>query len=150
MTIRYFCTEQLRPVGPRWAPCWPHKPCYQGQYSQVLLWHCSVQHNIRCDDAVTKAKQLTHSVYHEYFDHAIKTELYFYPIPVFFHRINSPIGSRQTTINKQLKITNMNQNDIFHIAQIQINSVNSYVTHLVFCWPFEIIPDSSIAENDSN
>ena len=20
----------LGPVGPRWAPCWPHKPCYQG------------------------------------------------------------------------------------------------------------------------
>ena len=19
----------LGPVGPRWAPCWPHKPCYQ-------------------------------------------------------------------------------------------------------------------------
>ena len=21
----------LGPVGPRWAPCWSHKPCYQGQ-----------------------------------------------------------------------------------------------------------------------
>ena len=20
----------LGPVGPRWAPCWPHEPCYQG------------------------------------------------------------------------------------------------------------------------
>ena len=20
----------LCPVGPRWAPCWPHEPCYQG------------------------------------------------------------------------------------------------------------------------
>ena len=20
----------LDPVGPRWAPCWPHEPCYQG------------------------------------------------------------------------------------------------------------------------
>ena len=19
------------PVGPRWAPCWPHEPCYQGR-----------------------------------------------------------------------------------------------------------------------
>ena len=22
----------LGPVGPRWAPCWPHEPCYQGLY----------------------------------------------------------------------------------------------------------------------
>ena len=21
----------LGPVGPRWAPCWPHEPCYQGK-----------------------------------------------------------------------------------------------------------------------
>ena len=21
----------LGPVGPRWAPCWPHQPCYQGK-----------------------------------------------------------------------------------------------------------------------
>ena len=20
----------LGPTGPRWAPCWPHEPCYQG------------------------------------------------------------------------------------------------------------------------
>ena len=23
----------LGPVGPRWAPCWPHEPCYHGVYS---------------------------------------------------------------------------------------------------------------------
>ena len=23
----------LGPVGPRWAPCWPHKPCHQGDTS---------------------------------------------------------------------------------------------------------------------
>ena len=23
----------LGPVGPRWAPCWPHEPCYQGSRS---------------------------------------------------------------------------------------------------------------------
>ena len=23
----------LGPGGPRWAPCWPHEPCYQGTYS---------------------------------------------------------------------------------------------------------------------
>ena len=22
----------LGPVGPRWAPCWPHEPCYQGYF----------------------------------------------------------------------------------------------------------------------
>ena len=26
----------LGPVGPRWAPCWPHEPCYQGCYSSYL------------------------------------------------------------------------------------------------------------------
>ena len=23
-------------VGPRWAPCWPHEPCYQGSFMIVL------------------------------------------------------------------------------------------------------------------
>ena len=23
----------LGPTGPRWAPCWPHEPCYQGDQS---------------------------------------------------------------------------------------------------------------------
>ena len=27
----------LGPVGPRWAPCWPHEPCYQGTIS--LCWN---------------------------------------------------------------------------------------------------------------
>ena len=27
----------LGPVGPRWAPCWPHEPCYQGcHYNDVI------------------------------------------------------------------------------------------------------------------
>ena len=26
----------LGPVGPRWAPCWPHEPCYQGM-SRIKL-----------------------------------------------------------------------------------------------------------------
>ena len=25
----------LGPVGPRWAPCRPHEPCYQGQWSCI-------------------------------------------------------------------------------------------------------------------
>ena len=29
--------DHLGPVGPRWAPCWPHKPCYKGRVPQ-LLW----------------------------------------------------------------------------------------------------------------
>ena len=29
----------LGPVGPRWAPCWPHEPCYRGRrYSGNLLF----------------------------------------------------------------------------------------------------------------
>ena len=26
-------------TGPRWAPCWPHEPCYLGAYSNLVLWH---------------------------------------------------------------------------------------------------------------
>ena len=25
----------LGPVGPRWAPCWPHEPCYQGRCPSI-------------------------------------------------------------------------------------------------------------------
>ena len=33
----------MGPVGPRWAPCWPHEPCYQGTY--VSDWmHVIHQH----------------------------------------------------------------------------------------------------------
>ena len=27
----------LGPVGPRWAPCWPHGPCYQGTSGTKVL-----------------------------------------------------------------------------------------------------------------
>ena len=27
----------LGPTGPRWAPCWPHEPCYQGKAAKLLL-----------------------------------------------------------------------------------------------------------------
>ena len=32
--------SNLGPVGPRWAPCWPHEPCYQGSDAMLgtLLW----------------------------------------------------------------------------------------------------------------
>ena len=26
----------LGPVGPSWAPCWPHEPCYQGFLSMLM------------------------------------------------------------------------------------------------------------------
>ena len=32
----------LGPVGPRWAPCWPHEPCYQGLAVWLAIrtsWH---------------------------------------------------------------------------------------------------------------
>ena len=28
--IMLFDEKLLNTVGPRWAPCWPHDPCYQG------------------------------------------------------------------------------------------------------------------------
>ena len=30
----------LGPVGPRWAPCWPYEPCYEGNYHKTALTHC--------------------------------------------------------------------------------------------------------------
>ena len=37
MTMTARCMGQhganLGPTGPRWAPCWPHEPCYLGEYS---------------------------------------------------------------------------------------------------------------------
>ena len=30
----------LGPVGPRWVPCWPHEPCYQGRDQQAKWWPC--------------------------------------------------------------------------------------------------------------
>ena len=31
------------PVGPRWAPCWPHESCYQGSHlakDGAMMTHC--------------------------------------------------------------------------------------------------------------
>ena len=28
----------LGPVGPRWAPCWPHEPCYQDALPEWCDW----------------------------------------------------------------------------------------------------------------
>ena len=30
----------LGPLGPRWAPCWPHEPCYLGQLC-MGYFHCN-------------------------------------------------------------------------------------------------------------
>ena len=27
------------PTGHRWAPCWPHEPCYLGQLSKIVITH---------------------------------------------------------------------------------------------------------------
>ena len=40
----------LGPIGPRWAPCWHHEPCYLGSHQQWMVidnhWCCRVHHNI--------------------------------------------------------------------------------------------------------
>ena len=54
----------LGPVGPRWAPCWPHEPCYQGclpytsyhslisimGFSILVRWHLYIESwpRLRC------------------------------------------------------------------------------------------------------
>ena len=40
---------QLGPVGPRWAPCWPHESCYQGGslyigWFPMLRWRRHMEH----------------------------------------------------------------------------------------------------------
>ena len=35
--IRYIYICTYLPVGPRWAPCWPHEPCYQVR-SSGCIW----------------------------------------------------------------------------------------------------------------
>ena len=51
----------LGPVGPRWAPCCPHEPCYQGGLANCLL-HGSISQ--------TKFILLTTLWYH-YFDRSV-------------------------------------------------------------------------------
>ena len=31
-----FHGTHVGPVGPRWAPCWPHEPCYQGRFQESI------------------------------------------------------------------------------------------------------------------
>ena len=33
--VQSWLNPDSSPVGPRWAPCWPHEPCYQGLYNKV-------------------------------------------------------------------------------------------------------------------
>ena len=51
------------PTGPRWAPCWPHEPCYLGTalcrntpsiYNQVLLVPGPIQHDFAYNMAAVK------------------------------------------------------------------------------------------------
>ena len=32
----------LGPAGPRWAPCWPHEPCYQGSWPLIHSHVCAL------------------------------------------------------------------------------------------------------------
>ena len=44
------------PVGPRWAPCWLHEPCYQGPFVQYLnrIHKCSVTITIQFTSHVAR------------------------------------------------------------------------------------------------
>ena len=54
----------LGQTGPRWAPCWPHEPCYLGTLSElhgiliaaiqpylISTWMCSTQAAVGCNIA---------------------------------------------------------------------------------------------------
>ena len=57
----------LGPVGPRWAPCWPHKPCYQGYSSDYKISHkiyiqlCFVLSLVCCHFLLDSYGKITHS-----------------------------------------------------------------------------------------
>ena len=53
----------LGPVGPRWAPCWPHEPCYQGRFMALVdIFSCFVMLDdvmiFKGDDRFAKTKTL--------------------------------------------------------------------------------------------
>ena len=37
------------PVGPRWAPCWPHEPCYQGKQKLCICSDNNSDDNTKTD-----------------------------------------------------------------------------------------------------
>ena len=51
----------LGPVGPRWAPCWPHEPCYKGrcQWSNLVWTICVKWNSMKPQQNVTKSKLCT-------------------------------------------------------------------------------------------
>ena len=38
----------LGPLGPRWAPCWPHEPCYQGMHGNAAALISAEGHKVGC------------------------------------------------------------------------------------------------------
>ena len=36
----------LGPVGPRWAPCWPHETCYEGRLTRHHMKHNQTNHDL--------------------------------------------------------------------------------------------------------
>ena len=44
----------LGPVGPRWATCWPHEPCYQGLYIETGPDHKGMRQAIEKSDSTWK------------------------------------------------------------------------------------------------
>ena len=53
----------LGPVSPRWAPCWPHKPCcqgrFQGRYLESGSW---LQYTVRCNCTVKPVQRDDHLI----------------------------------------------------------------------------------------
>ena len=57
LTLRCRCRKQsswgqygahLGPVGPRWAPCWPHEPYYQGNSRETGSSACQIINPTLC------------------------------------------------------------------------------------------------------
>ena len=44
----------LGPVGPRWAPCWPHEPCYRGMRSHPMCIYLPIHHSRASESGLWK------------------------------------------------------------------------------------------------
>ena len=52
------------PVGPRWAPCWPYEPCYQGRriHSNRPSEHCEVTRHVASNVSHILDKKLEQNI----------------------------------------------------------------------------------------
>ena len=65
--------SHMGPVGPSWAPCWPHGPCYQGCFSYcfIILFEIYVEETTCTMQPITRTYGYpsTHTSTHNIYTH---------------------------------------------------------------------------------